>query len=569
MLKNRVITMDNIKVRVLEGRNLFGKDNGIYLRANEGIDKSEIFKIVKSYKSIEEKLNLHSYIEIFERSEIIEVFIRNKNVDLCNLIIKSIMNNLDQYSILEKARNSMNNDWSKKIKELADDKNISFVKVNEDEVNLGYGENSFAITKKDYINKYNEDNLRVFDEIKEKILDIPIISVTGTNGKTTTVRLIHKILLSLGYKSGLASTGGIYIGDKSIKHGDTTGFYSAREVLKNKEVNVAVLETARGGILKKGLGYKNAKVAIITSISEDHIGMENIKSVDDLINIKSLIGEEVAQDGIVIIKSIPALVERFKKKRNVILFNDFEDSLIKEHIERGNTAYYVKDDYMVKNSGGIEERIISVKEVPFAFYGISKSNTRNIMVAMIAVEHIDKDISNIINVVKRLECNIDTNLGRQNIIDFNSFKMIIDYGHNSEAFREVFSIANSIGNKRIVGLITAAGDREDIYIKELGSIAARFCDEIIIKEQPDLRGRRKGETAALLKEGVLYTGYDEKNIKIILEEEEAILYALKNANSGDVIVSFSQFLYLTFPVINKFRAEIGLEKIGENLELVH
>lgn len=251
------------------------------------------------------------------------------------------------------------------------------------------------------------------------------------------------------------------------------------------------------------------------------------------------------------------------------MFNDFEDRLIKEHIERGNTAYYVKGDYIVKNSGGIEERIISVKEVPFAFYGISKSNTRNIMVAMIAVEHIDKDISNIINVVKRLECNIYTNLGRQNVIDFNGFKMIIDYGHNSEAFREVFSIANSIRNKRIVGLITAAGDREDIYIKELGSIAARFCDEIIIKEQPDLRGRSKGETARLLKEGALYNGYDEKNIKVILKEEDAVLYALKNANSGDVIVSFSQFLYLTFPVINKFRAEIGLEKIGENLELVH
>lgn len=569
MLKNRVITMDNIKVRVLEGRNLFGEGNGIYLRANEGIDKSEIFKIIQSYKSIEENLNLNSYIEMLEKNEIIEVFIKNNNVDLCNLIIKSIMSNLDQYSILEKARKSMDNDWSKKIKDLADDKSISFVKVNEDEVNLGYGENSFFITKKDYINKYNEDNLRVLDEIKEKILNIPIISVTGTNGKTTTVRLIHKILLSLGYKSGLASTGGIYIGDKSIKHGDTTGFYSAREVLKNKEVNVAVLETARGGILKKGLGYKNAKVAIITSISEDHIGMENIKSVDDLINIKSLIAEEVAQDGIVVIKSIPALVERFKEKNNVILFNDFEDSLIKEHIERGNTAYYVKDNYIVKNSGGIEERIISIKEVPFAFYGISRSNTRNIMVAIIAVEHIYNDISNIINVVKRLECNIYTNLGRQNIIDFNYFKMIIDYGHNSEAFSEVFSIANSMRNKRIVGVITAAGDREDIYIKELGSIAARFCDEIIIKEQPDLRGRSKGETARLLKEGALYTGYEEKNIKVILEEGDAVLYALKNANSGDVIVSFSQFLYLTFPVINKFREEIGLEKIGENLELVH
>lgn len=569
MLRNRVIAMDNIRVRTLEGRNLFGKDNGVYLRLNKDVDKAEISKIIQIYRSIEKSLSLHSYIEIFERNEVTEVFIRNNNVDLCNVIIQSIINNLDQYSILKKARNSMDNDWSKKIKELADYKNISFLKINEDEVNLGYGENSFVITKSDYINKYKEDSLRVFNEIKEKILNIPIISITGTNGKTTTARLIHKILLSLGYKSGLASTGGIYIGDKSIKHGDTTGFYSAREVLKNRNVNVAVLETARGGILKKGLGYKNAKVAIITSISEDHIGMENIKSVDDLIKIKSLIAEEVSEDGIVVIKSIPALVEKFKQNNNVILFNDFEDSLIKEHIERGNTAYYVKDDYIVKNCGGIEERIISIKEVPFAFYGISKSNIRNIMVAIIAIEHIDKNISNIINVVKRLECNIYTNLGRQNIIDFNHFKMIIDYGHNSEAFNEVFSIASSISERRIVGLITAAGDREDIYIKELGSIAARFCDEIIIKEQPDLRGRSKGETARLLKEGAMYTGYDEKNIKVILEEEKAILYSLKNANSGDVIVSFSQFLYLTFPVINKFREEHGLKSIGEGLELLH
>ena len=561
--------MENITMRVLEGRNIFTKDNVIYLKTDEDVNKSDILKVIQIYKRIEEKLNLHSDIKVVEQNKTAEVFIRNENFNLCTLIIESIMNNFTEETIIDKVKNSIDSDWSKKIREIAVSKNIPCIKINEEEVLLGYGENSLEITKSDYINKYSRDCSKIFNGMKEKIGDIPIISVSGTNGKTTTVRLIHQILLALGYKSGLASTGGIYIGDKAIKYGDTTGFYSAREVLKNKNVNVAVLETARGGILKKGLGYRNAKVAIITSISEDHIGMENIKSVDDLINIKSLIAEEVAQDGIVVVKSIPALVERFKKKSNVILFNDFEDRLIKEHIERGNTAYYVKGDYIVKNSGGIEERIISVKEVPFAFYGISKSNTRNIMVAMIAVEHIDKDISNIINVVKRLECNIYTNLGRQNVIDFNGFKMIIDYGHNSEAFREVFSIANSIRNKRIVGLITAAGDREDIYIKELGSIAARFCDEIIIKEQPDLRGRSKGETARLLKEGALYNGYDEKNIKVILKEEDAVLYALKNANSGDVIVSFSQFLYLTFPVINKFRAEIGLEKIGENLELLH
>lgn len=558
--------MENIRVRLLEGRNLLGEDNAIYLSTNEDVNKKEILNIIRIYEKIEKKLNLNSIIEILGEGK---ACIKNKNIKICNFIIKSIINKVDEDNILSEARWSIDSDWSKEIREIADNNNIPYIMEDEDEIILGYGKNSIKITKSDYINKYSENSFKLFDEIKGKTFSIPIISVSGTNGKTTTVRLIHQILLLLGYKSGLASTGGIYVGDKSIKYGDTTGFYSAREVLKNKEVNVAVLETARGGILKKGLGYKSAKVAIITSISEDHIGMENIKTVDDLINIKSLIADEVASDGILIIKSIPSLVKKFKDKSNVILFNDVEDGLIKEHVKNGNIAYYVKDEHVVKNNCGFEEKLISIKEIPFAFYGISKSNIRNIMVSMIAVEHICRDISKIVDIVKKLECNIYTNLGRQNIIDFKYFKMIIDYGHNSEAFNEVFSIANSIKNKRILGIITAAGDREDVYIRELGGIAAKFCDEIIIKEQPDLRGRSKGETARLLKEGALYNGYDNKNIKVILDEEDAVLYALRNANSGDIIVSFSQFLYLTFPAINKFRVEIGLDKIGENLELVH
>lgn len=306
--------MENITMRVLEGRNIFTKDNVIYLKTDEDVNKSDILKVIQIYKRIEEKLNLHSDIKVVEQNKTAEVFIRNENFNLCTLIIESIMNNFTEETIIDKVKNSIDSDWSKKIREIAVSKNIPCIKINEEEVLLGYGENSLEITKSDYINKYSRDCSKIFNGMKEKIGDIPIISVSGTNGKTTTVRLIHQILLALGYKSGLASTGGIYIGDKAIKYGDTTGFYSAREVLKNKNVNVAVLETARGGILKKGLGYRNAKVAIITSISEDHIGMENIKSVDDLINIKSLIAEEVAQDGIVVIKSIPALVERFKKR---------------------------------------------------------------------------------------------------------------------------------------------------------------------------------------------------------------------------------------------------------------
>lgn len=568
-MRDRVIIMSNIKLRFLEGTNLYSKDNLIYLKGDGECYRGELLKVVYDYMNIGEKLKLNSYIDIVEKNDIIEVLISSNNIYLSNNIIKSLMSNSSEETILNELESNSDNEWSKKLKEIAISKNIPYTRINENEVILGYGENSFKIDRNDYISKYDEDYSKIFNYIDGNVGEIPIISVTGTNGKTTTVRLIHKILLDLGYRSGLASTGGIYIGSKLIKYGDTTGFYSAREVLKNKDVNVAVLETARGGILKKGLGYKNSKVAIITSLSEDHIGMENIKSVDDLINIKSVITEELDKDGILIIKAIPTLVERFKDRNNVILFNYFEDKLIKDHTKRGNIAYYVKEDYIVKNSGGIEEKVISIKEIPFAFNGISKSNIRNVMVAMIATEHICKNMNSIIDIVKKIECDIYNNLGRQNILDFNDFKMIIDYGHNSEAFKEVFSIARSIKNNRIIGVITAAGDREDIYIKELGEIAAEFCDKIIIKEQPDLRGRKKGETAELLKEGALNNKYNSENIKVILEEEEAILYALRNANVGDVIVSFSQFLYLTFPVINKFRVERGLNKIGEDLDLMH
>ncbi len=237
--------MDNIMIRVLEGRNLFSKDNVIYLRINEDVNKSELLKVIQTYKRIEEKLNLHSDIEVVEKNKVTEVLIRNENVQQCNLIIKSIINNSNEEFIIDEIKNSIYSDWSKKIREIARDKIVPYTKINEEEVILGYGENSLEITKGDYINKYSGDCSKLFDEVKEKEGDIHILSVTVTNGKTTTARLIYRILLALGYKSGLASTGGIYIGDKSIQHGDTTGFYSAREVLKNKKVNVAVLETVR------------------------------------------------------------------------------------------------------------------------------------------------------------------------------------------------------------------------------------------------------------------------------------------------------------------------------------
>ncbi|MGL5086164.1 MAG: Mur ligase family protein, partial [Clostridium sp.] len=371
--------------------------------------------------------------------------------------------------------------------------------------------------------------------------------MTGTNGKTTTARLIHNTLGLLQYKSGLSSTGGIYIENESIMNGDTTGYYSALEVLKSKKINVAVLETARGGLIKKGLGFKNATAGIITSLSNDHMGMEGVNSLEDLGKIKALIKEGLSNNGVMIIKAEKLIVDLFSKEDKLILFNNEENHLIKNHIKYGGEAFYTKNGIIINNVEGKEIELANINEFEFAHYGVSKSNIRNIMSAIASIKQFHKNTSEIVLAIKKLKCDMKTNKGRQNIIDINNFKLIIDYGHNSEAFLEVFSIAKSLSPTKLTGIITAAGDRDDLHIIELGEITAKYCDTIIIKEHEDKRGRALGEISKLLYKGVKNAGFKEENIKILLTEEEALSYGLRNAIENEVIISFSQFLDKTMP----------------------
>lgn len=356
----------------------------------------------------------------------------------------------------------------------------------------------------------------------------------------------------MGYKSGLSSTGGIYIENENIKHGDTTGYYSALEVLKSKKINVAVLETARGGLIKKGLGFKNATAGIITSLSNDHMGMEGVTTLQELGRIKSLIKEGLSNNGVMITRAEKLIVDLFSKEDKLILFENEENDLIKNHIKCGGEAFYTKNGVLINNINNREIELANINEFEFAHYGVSKSNIKNIMAAIASIKQFHKDTNEIVLAIKKLKCDMKTNKGRQNIIDINKFKLIIDYGHNSEAFEEVFSIAKSFTPNKLIGIITAAGDRDSLHIIELGEIAAKYCDTIIIKEHEDKRGRALGETSKLLYKGVKNTGFKEENIKILLTEEEALSYGLENAIDGEVIVSFSQFLDKTMPVVNKF-----------------
>jgi UDP-N-acetylmuramyl tripeptide synthase len=432
----------------------------------------------------------------------------------------------------------------------------------------------------------------------EGIGNIPIISVTGTNGKTTTVRLVHYILNRLGFAAGLTSTGGIFVGEAKVQSGDTTGFLSAREVLMNKNTEAAVFETARGGITKNGLGYEMAKASIITSLSEDHIGMEGIKNIYDLADIKSVVLDEIESGGKIIIKAQEELVNLVflgkcrrghDKKRcddirseftccastartrssNVSMFSIEKNEYIEEYIENGGEALYMEDDYIIYCRDGVERKLLSVKTLPFTHYGYSKGNILNIMAAVSAAYSVYPNLQKIIETLKDVRCDLYFNPGRQNIIDIDNFKLILDYGHNSEAFEEVLNIARSLKPSKITSIIAAPGDRMDKYIEELGSIAAKYSDHIIIREQKDLRGRKPGESAAIIKQGILKAGFNENNIEIIYKEEEAIVHAMKKAEEQEVIVLFTQCLDVIIPALNDYLISINKEPVGEGLDFSH
>ncbi|WP_338626736.1 Mur ligase family protein [Clostridium baratii] len=534
------------RIRFLAEKNITGMGKVIFIK---GTDLKEI---AKKYEDVCLKLSINGRILKLEKES---VYLSYDREGIASSIIEAILD--DDKNIFNNTVEVLKNDWKNEIIKKLRENNISGVELHDDSLLIGYGENSIILTKENY----KDFNI---DDIISKLIDkwdIPIIAVTGTNGKTSTTRLIHNTLLELGYKSGMSSTGGIIIGNETIRTGDTTGYYSALEVLKRKDVNVAVLETARGGLIKKGIGFKNARACIITSLSEDHMGMEGINSLEQLGKVKALIKEGLKENGVMVIRATNEIVNLFKENDRLILFDNDKNDIICNHIKNGGEAFYAREGYIVHNLDGIESKIVSLNELEFTHNGASESNVRNVMAAIASIKTINNDINKIVNALKSIKCDLITNKGRQNILNIKDFKLIIDYGHNSEAFNEVFNIAKSLNPTRITGLITAPGDRTDNHIIELGEIAAKFCDKVIIKEQEDKRGKEDGETAKLLKRGLTNKGFKEENIITLLEERDAILKALNDAIEGEIIVSFSQFLHLTIPAINEFLSENKLEPI--------
>ena len=524
--------MEIVFLRFMDGRNIWSNKKVIDLLLRN-LDRNEAEKIYNLFEEINDRLGIKGrgiYFE-FENNEARMIFTYEYKF-VSREIIENLVKGVNKDNIVDQVSKILEEAFERDIEIECIERNIPFYYYNENEIQIGYGANSLVLKKGDNISNINFEN---------KDFYIPIISVTGSNGKTTTVKIIYNILRNLGYKVGMTSTGGVYINDKLVLEGDTTGYFSAKKVLGNKNVDVAVLEVARGGIVKRGLAYKNASVAIITSLSNDHVGMEGAKDIEELARIKSLVLEEIDRNGTVVCRADPIIINNISNYDNLIVFDDCKTKYLQELISKRVEAYYVEDNYIVREYSREKKKIVDVREIDFTFNGASKSNIRNIICAIIAVRRLHSNLYEIINEVKKLKCDYTANLGRQNIIEYKGIKVIIDYGHNEESFNEVFDLAKRINKDgKIISVIGAPGDRINKQIIKLGKIAANNSDFIVVKEMNNKRGREIGEVANLLLYGINKVKFNSSNIVTIINEKEAFDYAFKFAKKGDILIYFIQ-----------------------------
>jgi cyanophycin synthetase len=375
--------------------------------------------------------------------------------------------------------------------------------------------------------------------------NIPVISVTGTNGKTTTVRLLGHIFQQQGKSVGMTTTGGIYVNARCICKGDTTGPNSARTVLRDPAVEVAVLETARGGILRAGLGYDLADVAVVTNIAPDHLGQDGIETLEDLFWIKSLVVEAVKKDGHVVLNADDSFAARFtqRARANLVYFSMHGNNLlVRRHLSAGGCAVLVKDGIVYFCRGEEATRIIGLKAIRVGMGGRALHNLENALAATAAACVCGLHPAVIRHGLRTFGTELAHNPGRLMVRRMGRVTVIVDFGHNAPAFRRIVEFARSLKPRRLLGVVGVPGDRGDDQIEAAGEAVGTAFDELFIKEDRDLRGRAPGEIAGLLYNGARQAGLPQVCLHLIHGEAEAAREALRRTQPGDVLVIFYEDL---------------------------
>jgi cyanophycin synthetase len=377
---------------------------------------------------------------------------------------------------------------------------------------------------------------------------IPIISVTGTNGKTTITRMIGRIIADTGKSVGMTTTDGIYINGELIVKGDMTGPRSARTVLSDPAVEVAVLETARGGIVRGGLGYDWSDISVISNIRLDHIGQNGIASLDDLLYIKSLVAERVRKGGTLILNAdderLAKLMEMprvSRLKKRVVYFSTYPHHvLIRRHLDAGGTAYLLNHGWIVEATRAMESRIIRACDIPTTLNGAACFQVANALAAVAACRAYGLSYEAIAASLASFRGE-SHNAGRTNLYQVAGGYVLVDYGHNPDAFTAVCRMAARWRERCVTAVIGVPGDRDNTVIEQAGRVAARGFQRVIIKEDEDLRGRRRGEVARLLSQAA-QNEIPQCECRVVLEEAEAFKTAMAEMQPGELVVVFYEKL---------------------------
>jgi cyanophycin synthetase len=387
---------------------------------------------------------------------------------------------------------------------------------------------------------------------------IPVVAITGTNGKTTTSRMLAHILKMSGKKVGLTTTDGLYINGKRILQGDLTGPWSAQMVLKDPTVDFAVLETARGGILRAGLGYDYCDIGLITNVSEDHLGIRGIETMQDLAYVKSVVIEVVRSDGYSILNAEdPHLVPLADRAKGRLCYFslDPDNEVFKQHIEGGGTGATLRDNSIIIKRGAQDLPALNLNSIPATFKGRAMFNVANAMAAALSAHLSGVSIDDIRTALKTFDTGFYLSPGRLNLEQVGDFHVLLDYAHNVAAYRNVAAFIKKLNVTRRIGVVAGPGDRRDIDIDTMGRIAAEAFDRLIIKEDDDRRGRTVGDIAEMMKQGALAAGMPAEAIEVIVDEVEAVDYALAHAVKDDLIVITADNIKRTFEQIIRFREQ--------------
>ena len=393
---------------------------------------------------------------------------------------------------------------------------------------------------------------------------IPIIAITGTNGKTTSSRLIAHMAKMKGYRVGYTTSDGVYIQNRLLMTGDCTGPSSAEFVLRDPTVNFAVLECARGGLLRAGLGFKNCDVAVVTNVAADHLGLKGIHTIEQLARVKGVVPETVLPDGYAVLNADDDLVYEMRRNINcnLALFSmDEENPRVKALQRKGGITAVYESGYVTICKGEWKMRIMKAEDIPLTYGGKATFMIQNVLGAVLAAHIQGIRIEDMKVALETFIPSASQTPGRLNLFKFENFSILLDYAHNPAGMRALKQFADKLEASHKVCIIAGIGDRRVEDNNLIGSIAAEMSNEIIIRQDKRLRGKTEAELIKMLNDGIKMK-HPEMKTTVIPSEKEAITHAVNTAKKDSLIILCSDVVPDALELVQKFKAQ---EASGEKV----